>query len=1339
MVYSLKKGTKRVTAGEGMQTFDFIEGDNYPVRNAVSTGIPYVNSYEFFGWIFDDDVCIPFGYGSATTPSYVMEFDYNPNVNAYLKTGNNLPPNQLWSVQISYTWGNVVPSTLNRASSDPLQCLCPINTRQTSDGSCRSPCNPGYYTATDGSCAICQQGSYCESSVSRLCPLGKSSIAGSSVCSPCGGSSDVQLYMCGLLTSCTAATPMQLPGSVWFGVGNIVSGVGGQGLVPTTPWFAGSAVAGMVLNAGMDRPYSMLQQTVSLPDTSPVAFQFKIMCAGVACSQVEFQVQWSNDTRQFNALMNVKSIATGWTVMTLPFVSPLSQQITIRIIAQLSLLSSTVWISEINILTLGRWTIPSDLARARILNESVTVAVSRSYALSTLQEKSALLLNSTSVVWMVSENTELILPQYRYYATVSAEGEGVLTISTSESVSESWTLTRGSSSFMQPFVFNTGVTPTMFKIQTVGAIVISGPRLTLRSPYTECQECLSDYWCSNQLIFECPVNSASAALSTRQTDCWCVAGYYGLNNSLIGYTPCSLCPVNYFCTGGNTVSVCPPGTKSGAGSSVCSQCDAGEFCQNGQVGVCPLHSHSPAGSNELSDCICDNGYYGSAPDCVLCEVASYCMDGARMSCVANAISVVGAPDSSACFCDKGYYGNGSQLCIPCEEGSWCWTGVKNLCAANMWSPAQSSFASNCTCTFGYHRADTRACVPCETGTFKPTRSDDACTLCDVGTYSVASAATSVATCAQCPAGTFNDLQGQYQCQQCAAGYYARNFASTACEACWAGSYSASGAGQCTSCGAGTMSSAVAASSASVCEACVVGSWSSGNTSSCNICGTCSYWSYPPAVFFYVLNLLPVATGISDNVNFAVLHDSRVLMSQLSALWFVDLSSGVAAFTAVTVPGVGGPFMSLASSRIAGYAYAVQGMYTYRIDLLRGAWDVVYPSALATCVLEDAGLVWIVQQDSVRALDEVSTAVVRSFPMVGSHHICIHALYSVDAFVTGSYGLKRINRVTGVETPLLMDISYSLCAFTPDGNFIVLYQPESKTAWAYSISDQKLTKVLNNAILTDMYADNSTIVFASQNSGIQNVSYALADSRTCGPGKFSAYSGLQLESQCQVCPAGSLCPGGANITQCAPGTYSLATGIREQGQCLVCPSGYSCSGGNDLTVCPLGSYSPGLGIIGVANCPACEAGHFCPNSTTSVQCPPNTMSIAGQSDLGDCTCNAGYRCVYVRVMHAEITLPIPLSQFTDDMRNRYVLAIALAAGVDISNVQIVAVQQVTLTGGGRRMLEFGMEAVEIHTSVYNALEDTTITTLDKHLVGLGLPSHRGFQMSIHMEVVDSVLL
>ena len=432
-------------------------------------------------------------------------------------------------------------------------------------------------------------------------------------------------------------------------------------------------------------------------------------------------------------------------------------------------------------------------------------------------------------------------------------------------------------------------------------------------------------------------------------------------------------------------------------------------------------------------------------------------------------------------------------------------------------------------------------------------------------------------------------------------------------------------------------------------------------------------------------------------------------------------------------------MSLASSRISGYAYAVQGLYVFRIDLTRRAWDIVYPSSLATCVLEDQNLVWIVQADSVRALDIVSTAVVRSFPIQGSSQICTHSKYPTDAFVTGSYGLKRISKLTGTETVLLSDAPYSLCSFTPDGWFLVLYQPGTKTAWAYSVFDGELTKILNNAILTDILADNTTIVFASQNSGIQNVSYSFQDSRTCGPGKFSAYSGLQLESQCQICPAGSLCPGGANITQCAPGTYSFDVGFREQGQCQTCPAGYSCSGGNDRTLCALGTYSMQTGLTANTDCPQCDAGFFCLNSTTKTQCPPNTMSTAGASDLGDCQCNAGYRCIYVRVVHAQITLPISLSLFTDDMRSRYVLAIALAAGVDISNVQIVAVQQVTLTSGSRRLLDHGSDAVEIHTSVYNAPPDAKINNLDKHLLGLGLPSHRGFQMSIHMEVVDSVPL
>ena len=173
------------------------------------------------------------------------------------------------------------------------------------------------------------------------------------------------------------------------------------------------------------------------------------------------------------------------------------------------------------------------------------------------------------------------------------------------------------------------------------------------------------------------------------------------------------------------------------------------------------------------------------------------------------------------------------------------------------------------------------------------------------------------------------------------------------------------------------------------------------------------------------------------------------------------------------------------------------------------------------------------------------------------------------------------------------------------------------------------------------------------------------------------------------------------------------------------------------MCAIGTFSPTTGLDQLYNCPTCDAGFFCPNSTTRIACPPNTMSDPAASDLGQCICNAGYRCIYVRVVHAEITLPITLAQFTADMQNRYALAIALAAGVDISNVHIVSVQQVII-GGNRRLLS-EMQGIEIHTSVYDAPRGAKINELDKHLNGLGLPSHHAFQMSVHMEVVDSIKL
>jgi hypothetical protein len=402
-----------------------------------------------------------------------------------------------------------------------------------------------------------------------------------------------------------------------------------------------------------------------------------------------------------------------------------------------------------------------------------------------------------------------------------------------------------------------------------------------------------------------------------------------------------------------------------------------------------------------------------------------------------------------------------------------------------------------------------------------------------------------------------------------------------------------------------------------------------------------------------------------------------------------------------------------------------------------SWDTVYTSSLASCVVEDGLVIWIVQPDNIRSLDPVSTTVQKTFAISGGTYACLHDDHPDHLFVTGSFGLKKVDKVTGVQTTLSSGSAYVHCTFTADGKFIILANSAAKQAWAYSVFDGRMTRLLNNAIVTSIMDDNGTLVFAIQNAGVRNITYTSKDSDTCSVGKFSLYSGLQMESQCEVCPSGSLCPGGANITECNPGTYSLVTGHREQAQCLVCPKGYYCTGGNGIHMCPLGTYSLAAAVTTVGDCPMCTAGYFCPNTTTQIQCPENTNSLPGSSDLGECTCTAGYRCLMVKVVHCEVLLPMAASSFTADVQAAYIIAIALAAGVDPSSVHIVAIQQVTL-GGGRRLLELGNIAVEVHTSIYKAHGDV-LNDLNHHLESLGLPSHRGVRISIHKEVVSSIRL
>jgi hypothetical protein len=130
-----------------------------------------------------------------------------------------------------------------------------------------------------------------------------------------------------------------------------------------------------------------------------------------------------------------------------------------------------------------------------------------------------------------------------------------------------------------------------------------------------------------------------------------------------------------------------------------------------------------------------------------------------------------------------------------------------------------------------------------------------------------------------------------------------------------------------------------------------------------------------------------------------------------------------------------------------------------------------------------------------------------------------------------------------------------------------------------------------------------------------------------------------------------------------------------------------------------------------------------------------MSAARSSDLGECKCAPGYSCRIIIVVHAEIRLLILRSDFTPEMQTRYINAIALAAGVTTGSVRIVSISEVTIGGGGRRLLGYNANAVEVHTSIYDSRTEK-VSDLNAHLKSQGLPAHRGMKVTLHKEVVSA---
>ena len=1410
-------GTRR-NASRGLNTFPYSDTAGpfaVPVAN-INLAAGASNQLTFFGWGFAGAACIASGVAqSPANQMYVWPLGaFDGTVAAgsvYQANGPFATTTPGYSVQLTWSLTQTLSSSQPMTTSI-MNCTCSDGTRQLSNGLCQNKCPNGQYIANPGdtACSPCAQGSYCVNSIIAPCPIGTSSLPGATTCIPCvspGQGSSVQLYTCGLLPTCTAQgqskccranAPQLVDANGWYGLGTVVPAVGSAGGAVATPWLPGDVFLELRLNPVVDRPYALIQKDSDLSTIigQTVAVQFYFMCAVAPCPDW-MAVDYSQDLgASYAVVLNVTDfsssvgawlqIATSFFLVTTTSNPSNPAQLIptrIRIYAQAALMSCTLRIGNVEIVETGYWqhTNPGGVTLLTTTNVLVPRFSTPNGYKEPVASTNLQLADNTMYVQIVTSDSIGVYPSYTYVASVYASGKGYLTLKINDADNKTWAV---GSTPLQYTLYSTQ-TPNTFFVQASGpdnSITINGPSLTLRSSVVGCQQCLANYYCPTPVPVPCPTNSFSPPGSNDPTNCRCAAGYFGTPG--VGPGTCAQCPIGFYCPGGTVPIVCPNGTITFAvGQSACVDCPVDDYCAFGHRGLCPMHATSPIDSHDVTQCICDPGYYGVAPSCKTCEPGFICLNGTRTACTQHATSPPLSSDASACYCVAGYYGVQNDTCTPCTEASYCAMGLLYSCPLNMWSPAMSALISNCTCDYGYYPVQA-ACSGCSPGSYKPSRGPSTCTACDLGKYSIGRAATTSSACISCSPGTYAVVAGQYQCQACAAGTYSSGLGSSFCTKCWAGAYSTLGSSVCTTCVNGTYSAVVAATSISTCQTCAAGAWAYANSTACVVCGACSYWKYPPAMHFLPglipntksIQITPVLASTQQHYAFATSSiDGTMYAAMGTALYKVDLTAGVLS-PALNFQGPSTRawwYASISASVLGNYLYAIQNQDVYRIDMNMGAYDIVYSSKLATCIVEDSTqpqtVLWIVQPTTIRQVDPIAAVDITGYTLSGGSYVCVNPQDPVTLFVVGTFGLKSLNKITGAFTTLKTGIAYTVCQVTQDGNFVIMMQNTPKVAVVFSLFDSSITNLVS-ASVSGIFTDGSNIVFGIDSIGVRNISYTYADSRNCQQGAYCESGGNPGPDSCTVCAFGNLCPGGPNVTSCMPGTYSNATGLREQAQCMICPAGAYCQGAvctnpsdcsidpstgvcsgaacdatNNIQTCKPGTYSLSTGLRQPGDCPLCVAGFYCPNTYTQLPCPNNTWSIEGSSDLSACACAAGYQCIITKIVHAQVVLAMSYLAFTSNpaMQSKYISAVAAAAGVTTNQVSIQGIFSVNSPPSGRRLLEhrrgeWNPSAVDVHTLIHvSDLAD--LSSLNIHLRKRGLPPHRGVTVSLHEEVVQSFQL
>ena len=271
---------------------------------------------------------------------------------------------------------------------------------------------------------------------------------------------------------------------------------------------------------------------------------------------------------------------------------------------------------------------------------------------------------------------------------------------------------------------------------------------------TVCHVCEENFYCLDSIRYSCGTNGTSAAGSDAEEDCSCEAGFYR-EDSL-----CKQCQQNHFCTDG-LLRPCPENSLNlfVGGSHItdcnclhgffrtnltvtnftCKVCLPDDYCEGDNIRRdCPDSlQKSVAGSSELADCICIDGYANSVSNltCNPCDVNTYCFDGHLFNCSSDRwtqyLQLQAEPSDCVCL-PKTFDNNG--VCQNCPANSFCpGDNIAHSCPQDSISPAGSEKLYDCECKMGFQSVGfpLLTCETCQAGFYKDFVGNLPCEECRV--------------------------------------------------------------------------------------------------------------------------------------------------------------------------------------------------------------------------------------------------------------------------------------------------------------------------------------------------------------------------------------------------------------------------------------------------------------------------------------------------------------------------------------------------------------------------------------------------------------------------------